>query len=168
MKLCELKVGDVLLFRATGLMAKIIKAVTKSEYNHVEIYIGRGLAVSIYPFKIGLRYCESSDCDLLYHVYRPTPALDKGQEKLLFNFATSELEKVKGYSLINFFGFLIIRFLRFIKFGLFEGNRFVICSEFVADCLTMIRVKKLNNLKNSLMSPEDIRTSFSLKRIDYQ
>lgn len=155
--------GDIFLYKPKNLIEKIICFITKRKYCHIELYIGYCKSICIKPFGIKLLNIKDINFDNV-DIYRPRYS-NLFYRYLALEYAINTLREIKCYSIFHFLFFLFIKFLRKIRCKLFEGNKFIICSEFVADCLSEGRVIKFKDVFNSLLSPGDIPRIFNVKKI---
>lgn len=124
----NIKPGDVLLYKGTGLVSSIIRTKTWSDWSHCEIYEGHGCSLAA---RDGLR-CDRWDVRTndLDKVLRLTPYLPGTKIPMPFDMATAvewfeSTAKGQPYDFLGLMSFMTARWQ-----GRENGKLF--CSEFAA------------------------------------
>lgn len=158
-----LKTGDILLYKENDFFAWAVKLVTRSKYNHVEVYLGDGKSVEIRPFrKIRIKNIRQKDLKKI-DVYESTYP---GRRVVIRDWAWNFLDLNKKYGLLNVFFFLFPDFL--VKTTYFETDNTLICSEYTCKVLEYSGLKKHEyfHIPNSAIPPGKIPEYFQIKRVE--
>ncbi|MHA1831074.1 MAG: YiiX/YebB-like N1pC/P60 family cysteine hydrolase [Candidatus Helarchaeota archaeon] len=161
----QLKCGDIILFyNRRNLISRVIAKITKSNWDHVGIYIGYGMVVEATWPKIKLTHIFNWLKPEIYNIkiLRYKTYLDKYSRKTIRHYVLSQLGK--QYDLVGIFGFLfsIIFKSKKLKHIIQHIDKFY-CSELVAKAYQELDLY----FKDSSIeiSPEDINTSNKVKVI---
>ncbi len=163
-------VGDILLYKGNSKLARIVRRIMGGKYTHCEVYIGDGKSLDVNQKGISKKHL-TVDIMKEVDVWRPEWKT-KSLKILALDWAINQQNIIKGYGFGNLIAFLYIKRLRQLKIRWYEGNKFVTCSEFVADYCTVGRIskrkdmpKRLKDIPNSLVAPDDEPKIFRMKLI---
>lgn len=91
----KLEVGDLILMKGNGTFSRLVRFSTKSDYTHVCVYVGYGMALDVDGFrKAAIRPLPSSGG---FEVYRLKRKLKHFEQDSVFIEAMSLIEETKGY-----------------------------------------------------------------------
>ena len=150
----DLKLGDVLAYKGSNPISKIVKKLTNSNYSHLIIYISDGIAIE--ADWNGIQYCNINKYKNYLDIYT-CDSLTDIQRKLICDYAISKVGEKYDY------GLLIFMFLRQIfkfRFRIRDRNSDV-CSELVNDSYSEANGMRL--VKKRYPSPQEVINSERLK-----
>lgn len=90
-----LEVGDLILMKGNGTFSRLVRFSTKSEFTHVCVYIGYGMALDVDGFrKAAIRPLPASGG---FEVYRLNRKLKHFEQDTIFVEAMNLIQETKGY-----------------------------------------------------------------------
>jgi hypothetical protein len=162
MKEMKLEIGDIVLVKPKGLLARIISFLTKSNYSHTALVFDpdNELILDTDWIKTRIRKLSIYN-DRGYDIFRVTESLNSGKKVACLTWMLKNIEVPYDYlQLISFTG----RFVLGIK-GVFNLPDKYICSEMADRMYQSIGIDLVPQFDTGDVTPEDLRASKLLARI---
>jgi len=161
--------GDLILVKHRSLLGRLIRKITKSNFNHVGIFIdddrvieAKFSGVVVTPFAT-LQRAKRRDI-LDFEVYR-IKNVKKEQIEIMVNFIGSQVGR--KYDFVQFFSLgLMLLFHITRRVEPIDIRRRWICSELVAEGAYLAGIRFHENIDPDNITPEDIASSSLVERVN--
>ena len=157
----EVRRGDVLFFRPSNPWSWLICAILKERYSHAAYYLGMDLYVDITPLGQKIKILKKNKIGKTIIPITPKYLSQEAENKAV-SVAVQSARIIKGYGWFNAVAMIFLDYMEKIRMQLFEGKRYVICSEYVANILEG-NVKKKIDMFNSLITPQGLLSAFEFR-----
>jgi len=164
----EIKNGDILLYKGTGIVSNIIKKITHSEYSHAGLAVwwndrlmvmeavGKGVIVT--PLSTNIE-CYHGDVEW----FQCSQEISDANRLKMIKFAQAELGKRYSRWRILQIAFYIFLEKPFSENDTFFTSKRLFCSFYVASAYNLIKLDLKHNKADHFTTPDDIRRSPLLK-----
>lgn len=153
-----MQTGDVLFYRGTSLISKVIAWITKSPYTHVALAIGDGTIIEAQRFiKTTIREINPSE---VYEVYR-TELTEEQKERI---HTLAFVYKDTPYDYLEMLGILLRIFTKGRK-NLVESANKVYCSEVIDYIFYASGVKRWNKIHVGDVYPHELIQVYNLRKV---
>ena len=147
--------GDILLFKGSGLMSKIIQLGTSSKYSHVAVCVDADMFLAIEA----QGSVRAADIRAManYDIFRIKKGYNYSLNKSI-SFLVSKLNEKYDYAGVIFLG--IIKLFRLKKLAnKWQKDRDYFCSELVYEAFKAGGLEIVNKESSGVVSPADIANS---------
>jgi Orthopoxvirus protein of unknown function (DUF830). len=149
----EFQVGDIVLYKGNGIVSKLVKFFTKSEYTHVSMLISSNHIIEANWYKksniVRFEYDENT-----IEVYRIKGGLDYTKQIAIIQHSYDFLNKKYDYKQI--FWYIYEYFFGKKNKNIFNSNQRLICSELVDKAYLSIGIDLVDFRKDGNVTPADI------------
>ncbi|AUM58871.1 hypothetical protein BCP01_070 [Bacillus phage BCP01] len=152
--------GDVIFYKPTGFIGRVISRVTKSPYSHVALALNSDTMIEADRF-VNTRITAIAYDSEITHVYRLENVTQEERDRIVTNALKLEGSKYDYAQIAELF----IRLVLGIKRTLFNNKKKLTCSEVVDKSFyeSGINRKDVDNLYD--ITPEELLHKYSLHRV---
>lgn len=156
----DIRPGDIVFYRPTGLIGWAISKITRSEYSHV------ALAIDAYNIIEADKFIKSRISNLYYienihSVYRLKDTTDQQRQQIVNN-AMTMLDV--GYDYKQILG-LYFRLVFHKEYSTFNQANKYICSEIVDNAFIQAEVPRKDNKHLGDITPQELFDKYELIRV---
>ncbi len=166
----KIRNADILLYRGTSRLSRLIQLLTRSPYSHAGLAVwwngrlmvmeavGKGIVVT--PMSANVAHYDGG-----VEWYQHRDNIPEKSRKKMLEFAQQQLGK--EYSFLGLFAFLLYKIFpwRNEKVDDLCRSKRLFCSFYVAQVYNSIGLDLKNNRADRFMSPRDIASSEKLKKV---
>lgn len=156
----ELQVGDIIAYKGTGVLSKIVRFFTRSKYSHISMAISSTHLIEANWYK---------KSNVIEFKYNPNEMEIFRVENLTVEHQITILQRSyeyinKYYDYIQIFGHLLESLGIVVKNPLNSDNK-IICSELIDRAYLDINIDLVDSREEGNVTPNDIVNSKLLKRV---
>lgn len=157
----RMEVGDVVMFKPSSPISFVIAYLTKSEYSHVGLVVGKDMVVEADRF-VNTRLSQIEFDPNRHALYR-VPGLLETQKKIIQEYAVSMIGT--RYDYWQIFGWFIRLVFGWNKHNLFNRSNYLICSELIDQAYQRAGVPRSCDCPVGDVTPQDLLRIYNFVRV---